>query len=118
MTVSAYPDFMTTGEDRALREKAFKAYSSRGNHGDEHDNNAIVLEIMKLRTEKAKLLGYNTSAEYLLADKMAGNPETVDAFLKPIMDASMRKAKEELAEKGARAEVRPGRVCHQAVFHG
>ena len=142
VTVSGYPDFMTTCEDRALREKAFKAYSSRGNHGDEHDNNAIVLEIMKLRTEKAKLLGYNTSAEYLLADKMAGNPETVDAFLKPIMDASMRKAKEELADmearrygspcraqdralglvllcrKGARAEVRPGRGRHQAVFHG
>ena len=101
VTVSAYPDFMTTCEDRALREKAFKAYSSRGNHGDEHDNNAIVLEIMKLRTEKAKLLGYNTSAEYLLADKMAGNPETVDAFLKPIMEASMRKAKEELADMEA-----------------
>ena len=101
VTVSGYPDFMTTCEDRALREKAFKAYSSRGNHGDEHDNNAIALEIMKLRTEKANLLGYKTSAEYLLADKMAGNPETVDAFLKPIMDASMRKAKEELADMEA-----------------
>ncbi len=103
VTVSAYPDFMTTCEDRALREKAFKAYSSRGNHGDEHDNNAIALEIMKLRTEKANLLGYKTSAEYLLADKMAGNPETVDAFLKPIMEASMRKAKEELADMEALA---------------
>ena len=101
VTVSGYPDFMTTCEDRALREKAFKAYSSRGNHGDEHDNNAIVLEIMKLRTEKANLLGYKTSAEYLLADKMAGNPETVDAFLQPIMDASMRKAKEEIADMEA-----------------
>ena len=101
VTVSGYPDFMTTCEDRALREKAFKAYSSRCNHGGEHDNNAIALEIMKLRTEKANLLGYKTSAEYLLADKMAGNPETVDAFLKPIMDASMRKAKEELADMEA-----------------
>ena len=101
VTVSAYPTFMATCEDRALREKAFKAYSSRGNHGDEHDNNAIVLEIMKLRTEKANLLGYKTSAEYLLADKMAGNPETVDAFLQPIMDASMRKAKEEIADMEA-----------------
>ena len=42
VTVSAYPTFMATCEDRALREKAFKAYSSRGNHGDEHDNNAIT----------------------------------------------------------------------------
>ena len=103
VTVSGYPDFMTTCEDRALREKAFKAYSSRCNNGGEHDNNAIALEIMKLRTEKANLLGYKTSAEYLLADKMAGDPETVDAFLKPIMDASMRKAKEELADMEALA---------------
>ena len=103
VTVSGYPDFMTTCEDRALREKAFKAYSSRCNNGGEHDNNAIALEIMKLRTEKANLLGYKTSAEYLLADKMAGNSETVDAFLKPIMDASMRKAKEELADMEALA---------------
>ena len=101
VTVSAYPTFMATCEDRALREKAFKAYSSRCNNGGEHDNNALVLEIMKLRTEKANLLGYKTSAEYLLADKMAGNPETVDAFLQPIMDASMRKAKEEIADMEA-----------------
>jgi len=101
VTVSGYPDFMSTCEDRALREKAFKAYSSRCNNGGEHDNNAIVLEIMKLRTEKANLLGYKTSAEYLLADKMAGDPATVDAFLKPIMDASMRKAKEEIADMEA-----------------
>ena len=103
VTVSGYPDFMTTCEDRALREKAFKAYSNRCNNGGEHDNNAIALEIMKLRTEKANLLGYETSAAYLLADKMAGDPETVDAFLKPIMEASMRKAKEELADMEALA---------------
>ena len=98
VTVSGYPDFMTTCEDRALREKAFKAYSSRGNHGNEYDNNEIALEILKLRTEQANLLGFKTAAEYLLDNKMAGNPETVDAFLAPIMDASMRKAKEEIAD--------------------
>ena len=101
ITVSAYPEFMATCEDRALREKAFKAYSSRCNNGGDHDNNAIVLEIMKLRTEQANLLGYKTSAEYLLANKMAGDPATVDAFLQPIMDASMRKAKEEIADMEA-----------------
>ena len=109
VTVSEYPAFMTTCEDRALREKAFKTYSNRCNNGNEYDNNAIVLEIMKLRTEKANLLGYKNSAEYLLADKMAGDPETVDAFLKPIMDASMRKAREEMADMEAVAghEIEP-----------
>ncbi|MBQ1842626.1 MAG: M3 family metallopeptidase, partial [Bacteroidales bacterium] len=98
VTVSAYPSFMGSCEDRALREKAFKAYSSRGNNANENDNNEIVLQILKLKTEQANLLGYNTAAEYLLANKMAGNPSTVDAFLAPIMDASMRKAKEEIAD--------------------
>ena len=109
VTVSEYPTFMASCEDRALREKAFKAYTNRCNNGDEHDNNALVLEIMKLRTEKANLLGYKNSAEYLLADKMAGDPETVDAFLKPIMDASMRKAREEMADMEAVAghEIEP-----------
>jgi len=103
ITVSEYADFMSTCEDRALREKAFRAYSSRCNNGGEHDNNEIVLQIMKLRTEQANLLGYKTSAEYLLANKMAGNPAAVDAFLQPIMDASMRKAREEMADMEALA---------------
>ena len=101
VTVSGYPDFMASCEDRALREKAFKAYSSRGNNGGEHDNNAIVLEILKLRAEQAALLGYPNFAAYQLSNKMAGSPETVDAFLQPIMDASMKKAKEEIADMEA-----------------
>ena len=98
VTVSAYPSFMASCPDRALREKAFKAYSSRGNHGNEHDNTGIALEIMKLRTEKAALLGYDNSASMILSDKMAGNPETVDAFLAEIMEAAMKKAREEVAD--------------------
>ncbi len=109
VTVSGYPDFMASCEDRALREKAFKAYSSRGNNGGEHDNNAIVLEILKLRAEQAGLLGYPNFAAYQLSDKMAGDPATVDAFLQPIMDASMRKAKQEIADMKAIAghEIEP-----------
>ncbi len=98
ISVSNYPDYMTSTADRSLREKAFKAYSSRGNNGNAYDNNEIVLEIMKLRTEKANLLGFPTSAAYLLDDKMAKTPEAVDAFLAKIMDASMRRAKEEIAD--------------------
>ena len=98
VTVSQYSDYMTSCADRALREKAFKAYSSRGNNGGENDNNAIVLEILRLRSEQANMLGYATSAEYLLDGKMAGKPATVDAFLADIMKAAMEKAKEEIAQ--------------------
>ena len=101
ITVSEYYDFMSSCDDRAKREQVFKAYSSRGNNGGEHDNNAIVLEILQLRAEMAQLLGYPNFAAYQLSDKMAGTPETVDAFLQPIMDAAMRKAKEEIADMRA-----------------
>ena len=98
ITVSEYYDFMGSCEDRVRREQVFKAYSSRGNHGDEHDNNAIVLETLRLRAEMAELLGYPNFAAYQLSNKMAGNPETVDNFLQPIMDAAMRSAKAQLKE--------------------
>ena len=101
VNVPDYPSFMTTCEDRALREKAFYAYSSRGNHGNETDNNEIVLETMKLRAEQAALLGFDSFAAYKLDDKMAGNPATVDAFLAKIMDASMAKAREEIRDMQA-----------------
>ena len=98
ITVSEYYDFMSSCDDRAKREEVFKAYASRGNNGGEHDNNAIVLEILKLRAEQAELLGYPNFAAFQLSNKMAGDPATVDNFLQPIMDASMRKAKEEMAD--------------------
>ena len=98
LTVSEYYDFMSSCEDRDRREQVFKAYSARGNNGNENDNNAIVLEILKLRAEMAALLGYPNFAAFQLSDKMAGTPGTVDSFLQPIMDAAMRKAKEEMAD--------------------
>ena len=98
ITVSEYYDFMGSCDDRAKREQVFKAYSSRGNHGDEHDNNAIVLETLKLRAEMAELLGYPNFAAFQLSNKMAGKPETVDNFLQPIMDAAMRSAKAQMKE--------------------
>jgi peptidyl-dipeptidase Dcp len=109
ISVAEYYDFMGSCEDRALREKAFKAYSSRGNNGGENDNNEIVLEILKLRAEQAQMLGYPNFAAYQLSNKMAGDPATVDAFLQPIMDAAMAKAKQEKADMEAIAghEIEP-----------
>ena len=96
--VSSYPVFMTTCEDRSRREAAFKAYSSRGNNGNENDNKAVLLEIMSLRTEKAKMLGYDCSADFILSDKMAGDHQTVDQFLDRIMRKAVAKAKEEIVD--------------------
>ena len=97
-SVANYYDKMASIEDRGLREKIFYGYSHRGNNGNEYDNKAVILRTMELRIEKAKLLGYDTPAAWILHDKMAGNPQAVDAFLAEIMDASMARAREEVAD--------------------
>lgn len=100
-SVSEYPARMTTTEDRELRRQYNEAYTSRGNNGNEYDNNQLILDVMKLRIEKAKLLGYDNPAQNILADKMAGTPERVDSFLDGIMDAAVAKARLELADMQA-----------------
>ena len=100
-SVSAYPDKMTTTEDRELRRQYNEAYKMRGHNGNENDNRELIKELLSLRIRKANILGYETSAEYTLADKMAANPQTVDAFLMDIMTPAVQKAKEELADMQA-----------------
>jgi peptidyl-dipeptidase Dcp len=89
---------MTETADRALREKMFKAYSSRGHNGNDHDNRQLALDIMDLRIRKARLMGYDNPADYILENKMAHDHQTVDAFLADIMKAAVAKAKEEIVD--------------------
>ncbi len=97
-SISQYPDQMAVIEDRALRQKAFEAYSSRGNHDNEYDNKEIILQILKLKIEKAQLMGYSNPAEQILEDKMAKDPATVDAFLGRIMKYAVAQAKKEVID--------------------
>ena len=96
--VSSYTSEMTTCEDRARREEMFKAYSSRGNNGNGYDNKALCLEILKLRAEKARMLGFDNFAAYQLDDKMARDPQVVEEFLDRIQKAANAKAVQEVAE--------------------
>ncbi len=96
--VSSYTDEMTSCEDRSRREEMFKAYSSRGNNGNEYDNKALALDILKLRAEKANMLGFETFAAYELDDQMAKEPAAVDKFLSEIQTAANAKAKGEVAD--------------------
>lgn len=97
-SVASYYDKMAAEPDRTQREKIFRLYSERGRHGDEFDNKAVVLREMELRIEKAKLLGFDSPAAFILDDKMAHDSATVDAFLGDIMAAAMRRAREEVAD--------------------
>ena len=96
VAISEYGGAMASTEDRALREKMFKAYASRGNNGNENDTKDLIMRMMSLRIEKAKMLGYEHPADFFLADKMAGNANTVDKFLKDLMKPAVRKAKAEI----------------------
>ena len=98
ISISEYGEAMAATDDRALREKMFKAYASRGNNGNEYDNKELITKMMALRIEKAKLLGYDNPAQMILADKMAGNPEAVDSVLASIMAPAVEKAKAEIVD--------------------
>ena len=101
VAISEYGGAMAATEDRALREKMFKAYASRGNNGNENDTKELILKMMALRVEKAGLLGYANPAQMILHDKMAGTPETVDAFLAGIIAPAVAKANAEIVDMQA-----------------
>ena len=88
--------FLTYSKNRELREKMYKAYLNRGNNENEYDNKEIINEMMRLRIEKANLLGYKSYAEYVTSEQMAGSPKAVYALLEDIFTQANEKAKEEL----------------------
>ena len=90
--------------NRALREKVYNAYYNRGNVDNEYDNKAISAEIVKLRLEKARLMGYENYAQMALEERMAKTPEAVYNLLDQVWGPAVKKAKEELND--IRAEIR------------
>ena len=101
VAISEYGGAMASTDDRALREKMFKAYASRGNNGGENDTKELIMKMMALRVEKAALLGYDNPAQMILHDKMAGTPETVETFLAGIIAPAVVKAKAEIVDMQA-----------------
>ena len=90
--------FLTYSQNRELREKIYKAYLNRGNNENKHDNKAIINDMIRLRIEKANLLGYKSYADYVTSEQMAGSPEAVYGLLEGIFTQANEKAKEEFAE--------------------
>lgn len=92
----SYGPFMTYCDNRALRREMWMAYNSRGNHGNDHDNNQLIHRITELRFRMARLLGYDNYASYALADKMAQNVPTVNAFMQKMLSAAIPAAQGDL----------------------
>ena len=90
--------FLTYSKHRDLREKMYKAYLNRCNNNNDHDNKQIINDIIRLRIEKANLLGYKSYSEYVISEQMAGSPKAVYALLEDIFTQANEKAKVELAE--------------------
>ena len=101
---SSVEPFLTFSARRELRERAFKAWAMRGENGGDTDNRAIATEMIALRAERARLLGYQSFAAFRLADTMAKTPEAARALLTSVWEpAKARAAREEalLAELNA-----------------
>ena len=93
--------FLTYSKQRDLREKMYKAYLNRCNNENEHDNKAIINDMIRLRIEKANLLGYKSFSDYVISEQMAQSPEAVYALLEDIFTQANNKAKEELEAMNA-----------------
>jgi len=81
--------FLQYAENRDLRKKLYDAYLNRGNNGDENDNNKILADIVRLRAERAKLLGYRTHADIVLETRMAKTPENVLNLLNNLLGRAL-----------------------------
>ncbi|MDD4604064.1 MAG: M3 family metallopeptidase [Bacteroidales bacterium] len=90
--------FLQFAKNRSLREKIYRGYFMRGDNGNKNDNNGIVEKIVKLRAEKAQLLGYKSFAAYVIDDNMAKTPATVNDFLMKLWNAALPVAKMEVVE--------------------
>ena len=90
--------FLQYADNRDLREKMYKAYINRGNNNDKNDNKQIIKDILTLRLEKAKLLGYDCYSAFVLDNTMAKTPQTVMDFLGNLWQYALPKAKAEAAE--------------------
>ncbi|MEP6848287.1 MAG: M3 family metallopeptidase [Acidobacteriota bacterium] len=100
-TRSSIDPFLTYSTRRDLREKAWRLFINRGDNGDAHDNNAIITQILQLRAERAKLLGYPTHAHWKLADKMAKTPDQAMDLMMGVWKPAVQRVHEEVADMQA-----------------
>ncbi|MEQ3651979.1 MAG: M3 family metallopeptidase [Glaciecola sp.] len=103
-TRSSMDPFLTYSENRELREKVWRTYYSRGDNGDQFDNNELITQILALRHERIKLLGYDNYAQWRLEDRMAKTPERAMALMEKVWPAAIARVEEEVADMQAIAD--------------
>jgi len=103
-TRSSIDPFLTYSDRRDLREKAWRMFVNRGDNGGEHDNNAIITEILQLRAERARLLGFPTHAHWRLENSMAKTPERAMQLMEAVWKPAVARVHEEVADMQALAD--------------
>ncbi|WOH67199.1 M3 family metallopeptidase [Bradyrhizobium sp. BWA-3-5] len=111
---SSVEPFLKSSSRRDLREKVYKAFTARGDNGNANDNNATIVEILALREEAAKIMGFPTYAAYRLEDSMAKTPEAVRGLLERVWKPARERAladrdalQELIAEEGGNFDLAP-----------
>jgi peptidyl-dipeptidase Dcp len=105
-TRSSMEPFLTYADRRDLRERGWRMWVGRGDMGGERDNNAIITEILQLRAERARLLGYETHAHWRLENAMARMPERAMELMEAVWTPAVARARDEVADMQALARAR------------
>ncbi len=103
-TRSSMDPFLTFSDERELREQVWRTYYARGDNGDDNDNNAIIAEILRLRHERVRLLGYENYAAWQLENRMAKTPERALELMRAVFAAALARVEEEVADMQAIAD--------------
>jgi peptidyl-dipeptidase Dcp len=113
-TRSSVDPFLTYSDNRALREKAWRMFVNRGDNGGAQDNNKIITDILRLRAERAKLLGYETHAHWRVENTMAKTPERTMELMEAVWTPAVARVREEVADmqqvankEGAKITIEP-----------
>ena len=104
----SYIPFMTYARNRELRKTLHLAFASKGFHDNEHNNTGIILRIVNLRHQRARLLGYQSHAHFILEERMAKSPEEVNKFLEELLEKASPAAKREFAQLSSFAKETDG----------
>ncbi|WP_292039610.1 MULTISPECIES: M3 family metallopeptidase [unclassified Brevundimonas] len=100
-TRSSVDPFLSFGDDRAMREKVWRAFVNRGDNGDANDTNATIAEIVSLRQQRARLLGFTNHAEWRMQDTMAKTPAAAMELMERVWAPAKARVAEEVADMKA-----------------
>jgi peptidyl-dipeptidase Dcp len=103
-TRSSVQPFLMYSTNRALRQKVYEAFVNRGDNGDANDTNATIADILKLRQQRARLLGFKNHAWYRMDDTMAETPENASKLMMAVWPAAVARVREEVADMQALAD--------------